>query len=252
MKFDATFFLQVRVFDLEKKSRNGISVSATHVSLISVLKTYMCMHQGSPAELYCKKSWQHQVSHLLRKCESEINTVIIIGYSCYSAQTTTVWYGLLCKWFKPLNYWSCQMQILVGWWSSEWARCRAMSDNDLSTCIRVSWLKFVNPLIPMSDQRKNTQTIQISFCKILRNKYRVRIQIFGSKIHDFSRPFSKTIFLFPDSRLSNRWSIETLKNDETLLFSWYTANIWARLNKIWQKWKPQDFLPIFADFICII
>lgn len=87
----------------------SVFVSATHVSLTSVLVTYMCMHQGSPAELYCKKSWQHQVFHLPRKCESEINTVIIISYSCYSAQTTTVRYGLLCKWFKPLNHWSRQM-----------------------------------------------------------------------------------------------------------------------------------------------
>ena len=30
------------------------------------------------------------------------------------------------------------------------------------------------------------------------------------KFKTFSRPFSKTIISFPDSRLSNRWSIETL------------------------------------------
>ena len=39
------------------------------------------------------------------------------------------------------------------------------------------------------------------------------IQIFESKIQDFFQTFfSKQWFLFPDTRLSNRWSKETLKN----------------------------------------
>ena len=39
------------------------------------------------------------------------------------------------------------------------------------------------------------------------------MQIFGSKIQDFSLTFfPKHQFLFPDWRLSNRWSIEILKN----------------------------------------
>ena len=52
------------------------------------------------------------------------------------------------------------------------------------------------------------------------------MQIFGSKIQDFSQTFfPKHQFIFPDWRWSNRWSIEILKNAETKLLSWCTANV---------------------------
>ena len=45
------------------------------------------------------------------------------------------------------------------------------------------------------------------------------VQIFGSKIlKDFGQPFFQNNNFFPDSRLSNRSSIETLKNAGTKLF----------------------------------
>ena len=81
-----------------------------------------------------------------------------------------------------------------------------------------------------------------------------------------SRLFPKHEHIFPDSRLSNRWSKETCKNAGTInAFSWCSANIWVKLNKIWPKWKKftfktlvvalkiktQDFLPFFPDFISI-
>ena len=103
------FFASIWRYKQNSRITASLWVLLMYLSFQSWWRTCVCMHQGSPAELYCKKSWQHQVFHLPRKCESEINTVIIISYSCYSAQTTTVRYGLLRKWLKPLNHWSCQM-----------------------------------------------------------------------------------------------------------------------------------------------
>ena len=57
-----------------------------------------------------------------------------------------------------------------------------------------------------------------------------------------SRLFPKHEHIFPDSRLSNRWSKETCKNAGTInAFSWCSANIWVKLNKIWPKWKKFTF-----------
>ena len=77
-----------------------------------------------------------------------------------------------------------------------------------------------------------------------------------------SRLFSKTIISFPNSRLSSSSSIQTLKKAVTKLFSRCTANVWAKLDKIWPKRKKfnykalvvvlkktPDFLPFFQDFI---
>ena len=63
------------------------------------------------------------------------------------------------------------------------------------------------------------------------------IQIFDPKFKTFSRRIPK--LLFPDSRLSNRWSIETLKkktkkkNAGTKLFPWWQVTF----NKIWPTQK---------------
>ena len=59
------------------------------------------------------------------------------------------------------------------------------------------------------------------------------------KIQVFFHTFSKTIFLFPDSRLSNRWAIETLKKAGTKLYQRCAANVHvqARLNTIWRAGK---------------
>ena len=59
------------------------------------------------------------------------------------------------------------------------------------------------------------------------------------KIQVFFHTFSKTIFLFPDSRLSNRWAIETLKKAGTKLYQRCAANVHvqARLNMIWRAGK---------------
>ena len=59
------------------------------------------------------------------------------------------------------------------------------------------------------------------------------IQSFGSKIQGFIQTFYKTV-----SRISNRWSMETLNNAGTKIFSWCTANI--RTNKIWPKRKKKS------------
>ena len=77
---------------------------------------------------------------------------------------------------------------------------------------------------------------------------------------DFS---SKQWFLFPDSRLSNRWSIQTLKT-ETKLFSQCKGNLQARWDKIWPKQNKKNYevlvialktnlrlLTIFPDFLSI-
>ena len=57
-----------------------------------------------------------------------------------------------------------------------------------------------------------------------------------------SRLFPKHEHIFPDSRLSNRWSKETCKNAGPInTFSWCSANIWVKLNKIWPKWKKFTF-----------
>ena len=56
-------------------------------------------------------------------------------------------------------------------------------------------------------------------------------------LYRFLDPKSKIFFqtfsqnndsFFPDSGLSNRWSIETLKNAGTKLFSWCFADIWVQ------------------------
>ena len=59
------------------------------------------------------------------------------------------------------------------------------------------------------------------------------------KIQVFFHTFSKTIFLSPDSRLSNRWAIETLKKAGTKLYQRCAANVHvqARLNMIWRAGK---------------
>ena len=57
------------------------------------------------------------------------------------------------------------------------------------------------------------------------------------KLNTFSIHFSKTIISFSRLKLSNRWSIETFKNTGTKLLSWWAANVWSRLNKIWPKRK---------------
>ena len=82
------------------------------------------------------------------------------------------------------------------------------------------------------------------------------------KFETFSRLFSKTIISFPSLRLSNSSSIQTLKEAGTKLFSRCTANVWAKLDKIWPKRKKfnykalvvalkktPDFLPFLQDFI---
>ena len=57
------------------------------------------------------------------------------------------------------------------------------------------------------------------------------VQIFASKIQGFFQTFFQNKnFFFPDLRLSNRLSIETLKNTETKLFLRCAANVRARLN----------------------
>ena len=66
------------------------------------------------------------------------------------------------------------------------------------------------------------------------------VQIFGSKkFKIFSTLFPKQLFLLPDSRLSNRWAIETLKKAGTKLYQRCAANVHvqARLNMIWRAGK---------------
>ena len=56
-----------------------------------------------------------------------------------------------------------------------------------------------------------------------------------------SRLFSKTIISFLNSRLSNSSSIQTLKKAGTKLFSRCTANVPAKLDKIWSKRKNFNY-----------
>ena len=73
----------------------------------------------------------------------------------------------------------------------------------------------------------------------------------------FADFFPKRLFLFPDSKLSIRWSID-LEKAGTKRFPWCTPNLPPKLNKIWLKQtkktsgallafkkKTQDVLPFF-------
>ena len=62
-------------------------------------------------------------------------------------------------------------------------------------------------------------------------------QTFFQTLQEFSQTSFQNNTSFPDSRLSNRWSMETLKNVGAKLCSRCAANKWARLNKIWPKRK---------------
>ena len=70
---------------------------------------------------------------------------------------------------------------------------------------------------------------------------RVCTDFFDPKFKTFPDFFPKQEFIFPSSRLSNRWSIETfIKAAWTQLFSWHTEYLSARLNKIWPKQKNNN------------
>ena len=119
------------------------------------------------------------------------------------------------------------LMILLTWLkdltmkSSIWVTFAWKRENDRHTLFGVN-----------DQENKNSQTLLmiILLLTLTQGSYR------------FLDPKSKT---FPDffqnnllsnSRLSNRWSNETLKNAGTKLFSWCAANKWARLNRIWPKW----------------
>ena len=100
------------------------------------------------------------------------------------------------------------------------------------------------------------------FCKQHLEWDRLRTDNWIQNSRLFSRLFSKTIISFPNSRLSNSSSIQTLKKAGTKVFSRCTANVRAKLDKIWPKRKKvnykalvvalkktPDFLPFFKDFI---
>ena len=58
--------------------------------------------------------------------------------------------------------------------------------------------------------------------------------------------------IFPDSRLSNRWSIETFKNAGTKLLTWCAARIRARLNTIRPKRKNFTYKALVGFFLFCI
>ena len=61
------------------------------------------------------------------------------------------------------------------------------------------------------------------------------------QIQDFFQSFSKTIIFFPDSRLSNRWSTDTLKTEQQNFFHDVLETYgqdWIRFD---QNKKNQDF-----------
>ena len=61
---------------------------------------------------------------------------------------------------------------------------------------------------------------------------------FGSTIQDFFQTFFKTIISFSRLEVIIKQLINTgLKKHWKKLFSWCTANVWARLKKIWPKRK---------------
>ena len=68
------------------------------------------------------------------------------------------------------------------------------------------------------------------------------------QIQDFFQSFSKTIIFFPDSRLSNRWSTDTLKTQQQSFFHdvLETYGHGMGLNKIWPKQKESRLLAIFS------
>ena len=67
----------------------------------------------------------------------------------------------------------------------------------------------------------------------------------------FPDVFHKKQFLFQDSKLSNRWSTESQtfkKNTGTKVFPWCTADIQARLIKIWPTQKKFHLLCTCCSF----
>ena len=80
---------------------------------------------------------------------------------------------------------------------------------------------------------------------LLQGSYRV----FGSEIQDFLQTFlPKQLFLFPDSRLSNRWSVETLKDARNKAFfvlrCKHTGEIELRFDQTWRKKKTYKALVV--------
>ena len=63
----------------------------------------------------------------------------------------------------------------------------------------------------------------------------------------FADFFPKQLFLFPDSKLSIRWSID-LKKAGTKRFSWCTPNLPPKLNKIWLRQTNKKTYRVLVAF----